>query len=144
MDNYLVIDKTKNKKGEETTQLKESDGKLIIKQYSGLNSDNFVIKKFDGKQINFSFFKINGIHYININSENIIDYKRFINIQQISKIESISENQIPSIRIDNGYFGKIVIQNCDVEIFSKALSVMHDYMKHKFGYISELMYLIFH
>jgi hypothetical protein len=142
MDNYLIIDKTKNKKGEDTTQLKESDGKMIIKQYSGLNSDNFVIKKFDGKQINFSFFKINGIHYININSENIIDYKRFINIQQISKIESSSD--IDSIRIDNTFFGKIIIQNCDVEIFSKALSVMHDYMKHKSGYLSELMYLIFH
>ena len=41
--NYLVIDKHKNKKGEDTTELKEHEGKLIIKQYSGFNSDNFVI-----------------------------------------------------------------------------------------------------
>mgnify|MGYP000267934581 CR=1 FL=1 len=30
----------------------------------------------------FSFFKLNGVYYININGCHIIDYKHFINIQQ--------------------------------------------------------------
>ena len=64
--NYLIIDKCKNKKGEDTMEFKEHDGKLLIKQYSGINSDNFVIKKVDGKKLNFSFFRLNGIYYVSI------------------------------------------------------------------------------
>jgi len=138
--NYLVIDKFKNKKGEDTTELKEHEGKLIIKQYSGINSDNFIIKKYDGKKIAFSFFKINGIYYVSINGDHIIDYKKFINIQQISKIE---QDDIQSIKIRNMYIGDIIIQNCDPEIFQKALSVMANYMKNKSSYISDLLHFIF-
>jgi hypothetical protein len=142
--NYLVIDKYKNKKGEETTELKEHEGKLIIKQYSGINSDNFVIKKFDGKKISFSFFKLNGIHYISINGDHIIDYKRFINIQQISKIESEqSTPNLSSIKVKNGHIGDIIIHNCDPEIFQKALNVMSTYMKNKTNYVTDFMQFMF-
>ena len=149
--NYLVIDKYNNKKGEETTELKEHEGKLIIKQYSGINSDNFVIKKFDGKKISFSFFKLNGIHYISINGDHIIDYKRFINIQQISKIESDRPTTTPitaitqctSIKVKNSHIGDIIIHNCDPEIFQKALNVMSTYMKNKTNYVSDFMQFMF-
>jgi hypothetical protein len=137
--NYLVIDKYKNKRGEDTTELKEHEGKLIIKQYSGINSDNFVIKKFDGKKISFSFFKLNGIYYVSINGDHIIDYKKFINIQQISKLEQ-DEN---SIKVKNTYIGDIIIANCDPEIFQKALNVMSNYMKNKSTYVSDLMHFVF-
>lgn len=140
---YLVIDKYKNKRGEDTTELKENDGKLIIKQYSGINSDNFVIKKFDGKKLSFSFFKINGIHYISINGDHIIDYKRFINIQQVSKVEIDAETQVPTIKIKNGYIGDILIYNCDTEIFQKALNIMSKYMKNKHSYITDFMHFMF-
>lgn len=138
--NYLVIDKYKNKRGDETTELREHEGKLIIKQYSGINSDNFVIKKFDGKKISFSFFKLNGIYYISINGDHIIDYKKFINIQQISKIE---EKDKQGIKIKNTYIGDIIINNCDPEIFEKALNVMANYMKNKSSYISDLIHFVF-
>jgi hypothetical protein len=138
--NYLVIDKYKNKRGDETTELKEHEGKLIIKQYSGINSDNFVIKKFDGKKISFSFFKLNGIYYVNINGEHIIDYKKFINIQQISKID---DKDKAGIKIKNTYIGDININNCDPEIFEKALNVMANYMKNKSSYISDLIHFVF-
>ena len=141
--NYLVIDKYKNKKGEETTELKEHEGKLIIKQYSGINSDNFVIKKFDGKKIAFSFFKLNGIHYISINGDHIIDYKLFVNIQQISKVENEVEPSKSSIKVKNGYIGDIVINNCDPEIFQKALNVMSTYMKNKTNYVTDFMHFMF-
>lgn len=143
--NYLVIDKHKNKRGEETTEFKEHDGKLIIKQYSGINSDNFVIKKFDGKKIAFSFFKLNGIHYISINGDHIIDYKRFVNIQQVSKIEITGNDAATtsSIKVKNGYIGDILIHNCDPEIFQKALNVMSKYMKNKTNYVSDFMHFMF-
>jgi hypothetical protein len=139
--NYLVIDKYKNNRGEVGTELKEHEGKLIIKQFSGINSDNFVIKKYDGKRISFSFCKLNGIYYVNINGEHIIDYKKFVNIQQISKVESDDEKS--SIKVKNGYIGDLVINNCDPEVFQKALSVMSNYMKNKSSYISDLMSIVF-
>ena len=137
--NYLIIDKHKNKRGEEITELKEHDDKLIIKQYTGINSDNFVIKKFDGKKISFSFFKLNGIYYISINGDHIIDYKRFINIQQVSKLELDDS----TIKVKNGYIGDILIHNCDTEIFTKALNIMSKYMKNKKSYISDFMHFVF-
>lgn len=136
---YLIINHTNNKKGEDTIVFKENDGELIIKQYSGHNSDNFIIKKFDGKQLSFSFFKINGIHYVNIDNKHIIDYKKFVNIQHISNLEG----ETPAIKISNVHVGVLIIHNCDIEIFSKALSVMSNYMKnHKSSYFSQLMYIM--
>lgn len=141
MSDYLIINNVNNKKGEDTIIFKENDGELIIKQYSGFNTDNFIIKKFDGKQFCFSFFKINGIHYINIDNKHIIDYKKFVNIQHISNVES--DNNLSSIKILNIHIGAIIINNCDIEIFSKALSVMNNYMKnHKSSYISQLIYIL--
>ena len=137
IEDYLLIDKTQNKKGENMTELKECEGKLIIKQFSGINTDNFVIKKSDGKKISFSFFKINGIYYVNINGEHIIDYRRFVNIQQISKHEE------SNVKIKNAFIGDIIINNCDVEMFSKSLSTMNKYMKHKTNYYTDFMYFMF-
>ena len=137
IEDYLLIDKMQNKKGDIVTELKECEGKLIIKQYSGINTDNFIIKKADGKKIAFSFFKINGIYYVNINGEHIIDYKRFVNIQQISKHDN------NSIKVKNSFIGDIIITNCDVEMFSKSLSTMNKYMKHKTTYYTDFMYFMF-
>jgi len=139
--NYLMIDKIKNKRGEVCTELKEHLGKLIIKQYSGIGTDNFIIKKFDGKKINFSFFKLNGIHYININGEHILDYRKFVNIQQISKIEK-EDGTSDSIEIKNSFIGNLKLHNCDLEIFKKALDVMNTYMKNHRTYMNDFIYLL--
>lgn len=136
IQHYLTIDKGKNKKGDDTMELKECDGKLIIKQYSGINTDNFVIKKFDGKKICFSFFKLNGIYYININGEHIFDYRKFVKIQQISKIEN-------DIKIKNTFIGDFVIPNCDPEIFKKSLDIMNNFMKNHRSYINDIVYFFF-
>ena len=137
--NYLMIDKVKN--NDEITELKEHLGKLIIKQFSGVGTDNFVIKKFDGKKISFSFFKLNGIHYISINGEHILDYRKFVNIQQISKIEK-EDGTSNSIQIKNSFIGNITIHNCDIDIFKKALDVMNTYMKNHRSYINDFIYLL--
>jgi len=137
--NYLMIDKVKN--NDEITELKEHLGKLIIKQYSGVGTDNFVIKKFDGKKISFSFFKLNGIHYISINGEHILDYRKFVNIQKISKIEK-DDGTSDSIEIRNSFIGNLVIHNCDIEIFKKALDVMNTYMKNHRTYMNDFIYLL--
>ena len=142
LEKYTFVEKFKNNRGNDTAEFKDCEGKMIIKQYSGVNSDNFVIKKIDGKRINFSFFKINGIYYVNINGEHIVDYRRFTNIQQISKLEN-NEDKTYSIKIKNSYIGDIIIHNCDPEMFQKSLSVMQRHMKNKNTYYHDFMYFVF-
>jgi hypothetical protein len=132
---YLIVDNHLSKKGE-VSEIKESDGKILIKHFSGINTDNFIIRKFNGKKMEFSFFKLNGVYYININGHHIIDYKRFINIQQIS-------NENDDVKIKNSYIGEIVLVNCDIDIVHKSLTVMADWMKSKTSFFKEIMYFLF-
>ena len=130
---YLIIDNHVGKNGD-ITEFKECDGKILIKQFSGLNTDNFIIKKFNGKRLEFSFFKLNGVYYININGCHIIDYKHFINIQHISKDEL-------NVKIKNRSIGDMILIDCDVDIVHKALTVMSDWMKSKQNTFNDFMYL---
>lgn len=134
---YLIIDNHLSKNGNVTTEFKESDGKLLVKQFSGTNTDNFIIKKFNNKRLEFSFFKLNGIYYININSFHIIDYKRFINIEHITKEDE-------NVRIKNPFIGDILLLNCDVDIVYKALRIMADWMKNKKSIFKDFLYFLFH
>ena len=145
-DDFLKVDHFKDKHGDNLTEFKEHEGKLIIKQYSGINTDNYIIKKYDKndlnktpKKISFSFCKLNGIHYININGEHMIDYKKFTNIQQIS---NTIVNNIPCVKIKNGYIGDILLENCDTEIFHKSLEIMTKYIKNKSNKFFDFLYLI--
>lgn len=133
---FLIVNNHSSKNGN-ITEFKESDGKIIVKQFSGTNTENFIIKKFNGKRLEFSFFKLNGIYYININGCHIIDYKHFINIQHITKIEE-------DVKIKNPYIGEILLINCDIDIVHKALTIMSDWIKSKQNTINDIMYYIFH
>lgn len=137
MEKEFTIVETHNKNGELTTEFKECDGQILVKQFSGTNTDNFIIKKYNGKRLHFSFFKINGIYYININGCHIIDYKHFINIQQISNIDD-------NVKIRNPYIGEIILVNCDIDIIQKALTIMSEWIKTKTSIVNEIMYYIFH
>lgn len=136
-DDYIVIQDITADNGLKISQTKEVIGKMLIKQYSGINSENFVIKK-QHKLLRFSVFKLNGIHYINLNGEHILDYKRFVHIQQIS---STGED---SIKLKNSYVGDINISNCDPDMFKKGLDILANYMKNKITLMSQLFYFIFH
>jgi hypothetical protein len=136
---YLIIDNHVGKNGD-ITEFKECDGKILIKQFSGLNTDNFIIKKFNGKRLEFSFFKLNGVYYININGCHIVDYKHFINIQHISK----DDNDDKNVKIKNRSIGDMILIDCDVDIVHKALTVMSDWMKSKQNTFNDFMYYIFH
>lgn len=134
-DNFLFVDKHVTRKGEDITELREKDGKIVIKHFSGINTDNYVLKK-QNKTITFSFFKINGIYYVNINGNHIIDYKKFAKgIQQIS-------NLTDCVIIRNYYFGEIVLQDCDAELVYKALNIMKDWIKEKTSFLNNILYYI--
>jgi hypothetical protein len=138
MDNeFLIVDRHISKNGNATTEFKECDGKILVKHFSGFDTDNFIVKKFNGKKMEFSFFKLNGVYYVNINGHHIIDYKRFINIQEILKHEN-------AVHIKNSYIGEVVLPECDVDIVHKALVVMADWMKHRSSFSKDMLYYIFH
>jgi hypothetical protein len=82
-------------------------------------------------------FKLNGIYYININGEHIIDYRRFKNIQCISQ-------NAENINIKNSYFGQLKITNCDVELFKHSLIVLSEWMKKKTSIFSDFLYYLFY
>lgn len=134
---YLVVDNHLSRNGNVTTEFKECDGKLLVKQFSGTNTENFIIKKFNNKRLEFSFFKLNGIYYINLNGYHIIDYNRFINIDHISK-----END--NARIKNSYIGDIVLLDCDVDMIHKALTIMSEWMKNKRSMFRDFLNFLFY
>jgi len=132
---FLIIDTHQSKNGN-VTELKESDGKILIKQFSGTNTDNFIIKKFNGKKLEFCFFKLNGIYYVNINGCHIIDYKNFIHIHHISQIQE-------NVSIKNSYLGEIILLDCDVDMVYKALTIMSNWIKSKQTIFNDIVYYIF-
>jgi hypothetical protein len=134
---FLIVENHVNRSGDVTTEFKECDGKILVKHFSGLNSENFVIKKYNGKRLDFSFFKLNGIYYVNLNGHHIIDYRRFISIQSVSNVAD-------DVKIVNCYIGELNLSNCDVDIVQKALVVMANWIKHKTKWWSEIMYYLFH
>ncbi len=140
MDEYLIIDTGVTSSGDTISKIRgfDDNGKIFIKQYSGVNTDNFVISKADGKKVSFSFFTTNGIYYINLNGEHIMDYNKFINIKKFSY--NTTENYL---KISNNHFGDIYVHNCDVDIFKKALIEMASWMKNKTSFVSNLLYYIF-
>lgn len=135
-NNFLIVDNYITKGGELRTEFKECDGKILVKHFSGINSENFIVKKFNDKKLEFSFCKLNGIYYVNINGHHMVDYKKFINIQSIITCEE-------DVKISNLYIGDLLLKNCDVEIVHKALLVMDDWMKSKTRWYSDFLYHIF-
>lgn len=134
LNEFLIVNNHVTKNGE-ITEFKETDGKILIKQFSGINTDNFVLKKYNGARFEFSFFKLNGIYYINLSGHHIIDYKKFIHIQKISQIND-------NVVIKNIYFGEIIIPKCDIDLFKRALVIMNDWMKSKGSFFKDIFYYI--
>ncbi|NDD83468.1 hypothetical protein EB118_12265 [bacterium] len=131
VSDFIVVD-TYN----EVMEFKESDGKILVKQYSGVGTENFEVKKKCGMKLTFSFFKLNGIYYVNINGEHIMDYRKFVHITQISQLES-------GVRLRTLYFGDITLPNCDIHLIRRALEVMSEWMRKHKTVLGELWYYLF-
>lgn len=121
---------------ESRTEFTTSDGKMIVKQFSGTGTENFVIKKYNGKCISFSFFKLNGIYYVNVNGVHVMDYRKFTRIISMHQTES-------GVKIKNGFVGDMFLENCDISIVQKALETMAKWNDSKRSIWRELVYYIF-
>lgn len=135
-ESYLVIDTHRTKKGTLLSECRETDGKLIVQHFSGINCDNYIVKKQCGKKLHYSFFKMNGIYYVSLNGEHIVDYKKFCDgLMHVS-------NQGSSVVVTNTFFGKITLIDCDTDIIYKSLQLMKQWMKGKTNFFSNILYYI--
>ena len=141
LNEYLFIDTKITDSGDVLSEIQSTydlyNTKLTIKQYYGINTDNFIISKDNGKNLKFGIFTINGIYYINLNGEHIIDYYKFIQLKKVSYNENDN-----ILKISNKYLEDIHIHNCDIDVFRKALSEMNAWMKNKKSFISNIIYYI--
>lgn len=112
------------------------EDKILIKHSIGVNSDNYLLKKSNNKKLQFSLFKLNNIFYVNINSEHIIDYRKFTCIQKIT-----TKNN--DLIVKNSYIGELIIPNCDIDLIQKSLVIMSDWMKKKKTWYNDIIYWIF-
>ena len=55
--------------------------------------DKFSIVKGD-KKLEFAFFKANGIYFININNDHIIDYKQFCKVKSLKQAYFIRSSRV--------------------------------------------------
>ena len=118
--------------------------KLYIKQSSGINTENFTIFKLEKNpgqtlQLSFSVFYLNGIYYISLNNEHIIDYKKFISIEKLSY-----DSQLNILKVTNSHYGDLYIKNCDLDIFNKSLLELNKYMKDKTNFLYNISYYFLH
>lgn len=125
-------------KNGEVIQMKDYDdeSRILIKYFTGLNTNNWILKKYNGHRIEFSFFKINGILYINLNNYHIIDYRKFIKLSSIIQKEE-------TVIIKNNYIGEISLDNCDTDLFKHALKIMNDWQQQNISLWSYFSYFIF-
>ncbi|NBP13189.1 hypothetical protein EBU95_02195 [bacterium] len=135
---FVVVDTHKRGNTQsETIQIKEVDGNIIVKQFSGVNCENFVIKSTTTfKQLAFSFSKLNGIYYINLNGVHFFDYKKFIHIISIQQKGS-------SVKIRNVYFGDIYLDNTDVNVVYKSLETMAKWISNQKTIFGDIWYFLF-
>lgn len=108
-----------------------------VKHINNGSTDKFVVNT-SSKTLQFVFFKANGIYFININNEHIIDYKQFAKVKNIKQM-----NNGKDITLSIGK-ESLLIKDCDVVIIQKALIVMSEFMKTKSSLYKDLMYILFH
>lgn len=122
----------------DVTEFRECDGKVLVKHFASGNSEYFVIKKNNGKRLTFSFIKLHGIYYITLNGNHMMDYKKF------SRGTQSVVNNGDNVIIKNIFEGDITIENCDMEIVQKSLTVMSEWMKKRNKWWNDILYLILH
>lgn len=132
---YLKVDV--DQKGEVTTETKESDGKIIVKHCSGINSENFLVqKRGTSKKLEFCMIKLNTLYYIILNGNHMMDYRKFTKIQSV-------ENVGDDVKLKTLYFGDIILKNCDVDIITKTLYILSEWVKKKSRWYHEILYFLF-
>lgn len=114
---------------------------ISVKHTKNGSVDKFIVNT-SSKTLQFTFFKANGIYFVNINNVHIIDYKQFAKVKNITQV-----NNGKDITLSIGSTSasvSLLIKDCDVEMIQKALIVMSEFMKTKSSLYKDLVYILFH
>jgi hypothetical protein len=114
MDDCVCVSRLSG--GLETVEI--SDG-ILIRHTSGINCENYIIAHQTNGQVRFSIFKIDGVWFISINGEHVIDYKKFADITSISMCMN-------GVVLENYHVGKIHIDNANIDLVKRMLLVMQE------------------
>lgn len=122
---------------------------MYIKNYSGENSYNISIKKNIKNQqsdiktlkIHFNFFKLNGIFFVNINGENLFDFKKLVLIDYIKEIKNVENVDSIRLIIKNSELGELIIDNCDVQMFQKGMKLLNEWKRKKKKFLDILNFI---
>lgn len=114
---------------------------ISVKHTNNGTADKFVVST-SSKKLELTFFKANGIYFVNINNAHIIDYKQFAKVKNITQMHNGKDI---TLSIGSGSASaSLLIKDCDVEMIQKALIVMSEFMKTKSSLYKDLIYILFH
>ena len=138
MEDYQIINDTNENNINENNINDENS--IYSKHFTGHNCENLIIKQGNLK-IHFSYYRINGMYFVNINNENVFDFKRLLFIDWMRNEKS--ENNNCDLKIQNSNFGEIIIPNCNVKIFEKGIKEIHQWIKKQSNLIKDIYNFVF-
>lgn len=100
-----------------------SDDFIAVTQVPGSGSETFVISS-QATTLKLGLFKVNSTYYVNINGEHIVAYNHFTKLNKVSKSQH-------DLVLSNENIGKIVVRNCDLDVFERGLKFLNNLMKSK-------------
>lgn len=121
-NDYIIIDPPKDV---------ENKSGIYIKEYPGAGGSTNIKLSRAGQQIHFNWYRLHGMYFVNINGEHIFDFNRLCLIDHISNVGN-------DCVIQNSDLGEIMIPNCSVKLFEKALFFVEQRIKKKRNLIKDI------
>jgi hypothetical protein len=118
------------------------DKSFYSKHYSGHNSENLIIKQ-NNLKIHFSYYRINGMYFVNINGEHVFDFKRLLLIDWMTNIKYDTDPLKCDLKIKNANLGEIIIPNCNVKMFEKGVKEINQWIKKQSNIVKDIYNFVF-
>lgn len=126
---YLYVEKG------QVIETVEFCNQILVRYNSGINSENYTIIKPSGHKLVFAIIKLNDVYYISINNKHVVDYKKFSNIKSIISINDV-------VCIENTSVGKIMIEECSLDLVQCMMEIIHTFVKSKIGLMYHIKYFV--
>lgn len=143
MEDYQIINKDKytDKENDKNNDEDSTDKSFYSKHYLGHNSENLIIKQKNLK-IHFSYYRINGMYFVNINGEHVFDFKRLLLIDWMTNVKNENTDDC-NLKIKNANLGEIIIPNCNVKMFEKGIKEIHQWIKKQSNIVKDIYNFVF-
>jgi hypothetical protein len=129
---YLYINKADGVCSD-SIEIIEMGDNILLRHTTGVNSENYILAQQNGLQVKFSVVDIEGMYYVSINNEHVLDYKKFMLFECV---KNIGRDTV----IEYVYTDDIVIKNCNVFLIHKMIDILQDNLKKKIGMFYNIKY----